>query len=86
MLTYEQEKMCDEAIDVGRHAGQEACETIARICTNLPDYRQEHIAIAHAFAIVLFKFEKICKKDPDYRQAVMGFVHILLGASERKQG
>jgi hypothetical protein len=72
-----------EALEVGKHAGYEAQETIERIVTTLPNPRQQFVATATAFAVLLWKVEVFREADPAFVAIIESIAKTLYEAEKK---
>lgn len=84
MITKETERLIDEALEVGTHAGYEAQDTIYRIVSPLNAHFAV-IAMAKAFAILMWKAQVLRQEDAKFAAAMDGMTQILI-EGERKVG
>lgn len=74
-----------EAAEIGMHAGQEACNTIARICGACNSSVATAMAIATAFGYIQLKLETLRKTDPEFVAKVDELQHMTKDQFDGKQ-
>ena len=66
------EDRVDLAVEVGAHAGQSACEAIARVVNTLPDNSIKLLATVVAFSYIQQKLHTLRKEIPFIAELIDG--------------